>query len=124
MTFMPTPVSIARIAGADLSASQNFFVKQDTSNEKEVVLAAANTDKVFGIVINEPESGDAADVVYSGGTYVKLGGTVAIDDFLGSDANGKAVTVSTTGNYYAARALKAGVLNDLIPVVMERGYIE
>lgn len=114
----------SRKAGADLSASQYLVVKLDANGN--AVLAAAATDAIHGVLANAPKLNETADmaVVNGTGTFkVKLGGIVAKDAFLTSDATGKAVaaTQAIAGAQPTARvfgrALTAGVANDIIEYV-------
>lgn len=102
------------VAGADLSASLYFFVKLNASGN--LVLGAAGTDNIVGIVQNnDGGSGAGATYRFGGTSKVKLGGTVAIGDWVTSDAAGKGVATTTDGNV-AVRALEAGVNGDIIEV--------
>lgn len=114
---------VDRIAGADLSAATNLFkiVKQaaDATNPtgRSVVLASAATDDLFGVLNNQPKSGDTANVRArnSSGTFkVLLNGTVAINDRLTADSTGAAITTTTTGNQVIGIAQEAGVAGQVI----------
>lgn len=105
-------------AAADLSAKQYYLVKTD-ANQK-VVLASAATDAILGILQNAPILGQTADVrlLNGNGTFkVILGGNVAKDAYLTSDAAGKAIATTSTGNRVFGRALSAGSTGDIIEFV-------
>jgi hypothetical protein len=83
------------IAGADLSAKQFTFVKMNTTNR--TVVSAGNGDAAFGVLINDPESGQAATVVTAGRVIVEVGtGGLTAGDEVGVDANGEAVSAAAT----------------------------
>jgi hypothetical protein len=83
------------IAGADLSAKQFTFVKMNTTNR--TVVSAGNGDAAFGVLINDPESGQAATVVTAGRVVVEVGtGGLTAGDEVGVDANGEAVSAAAT----------------------------
>jgi hypothetical protein len=83
------------IAGADLSAKQFTFVKMNTTNR--TVVSAGNGDAAFGVIINDPESGQAATVVTAGRVVVEVGtGGLTAGDEVGVDANGEAVSAAAT----------------------------
>src|ERR671922_317567 len=88
-------------SGADLSAKQYYLAKAD-STQNQVVLAAAATDKILGVILDGgKQSGDAVRIglLNGDGTLnVVAGGTIAIGDYLTSDSNGKAVATTTTGD--------------------------
>lgn len=103
-------------AGADLSAKQFYLVKSNTAVEDGVVLAAAATDEIMGVLMDKPASGEwgAVAMISKGGKApVKYGGTVAKGDKLTSDASGLAITTTTAGNKVIGIAVKAGVANDI-----------
>jgi hypothetical protein len=83
------------IAGADLSAKQFTFVKMNTNDR--TVVSAGNGDAAFGVLINDPESGQAATVVTAGRVIVEVGtGGLTAGDEVGVDANGEAVSAAAT----------------------------
>jgi hypothetical protein len=83
------------IAGADLSAKQFTFVKMNTTDR--TVVSAGNGDAAFGVLINDPESGQAATVVTAGRVVVEVGtGGLTAGNEVGVDANGEAVSAAAT----------------------------
>lgn len=109
-------------AGADLSAKQYYFVKADGT------LCGAG-GKALGILQNSPKSGRAAGIRVFGGSKLVLGGTVAVGDYIASDASGKGVkaTVASVlagtpeplaGDHVIAIALDAGVSGDTVAVML------
>lgn len=81
----------SREAAADLSGKQFFLVKLDANGK--VVLAAAATDNIWGVLQNKPKAGQAAQVRQIGLSKVVAGAaiTVGTHTWLTSDASGKAV---------------------------------
>ena len=115
-------VSIAIPANADLSASQ-FRIAVVNSSEKAAIAAAA-TAKIIGVLYNKPAAADvAAQIAISGVARVTAGGVVAAGDLLTSDANGKAIATTTTGNVLIGRALTAGADTQLIEVLLFPGTV-
>lgn len=115
-------VSIAIPANADLSASQ-FRIAVVNSSEKAAIAAAA-TAKIIGVLYNKPAAADvAAQIAISGVARVTAGGVVAAGDLLTSDANGKAIATTTTGNVLIGRALTAGADTQLIEVLLAPGTV-
>lgn len=108
----------SREAGADLSTKQYYIVKTDANGK--YILATAATDALRGVLVNAPKLGDTADVaiVNGSGTFkVLAGGTIAKDDFLTTDAAGKAIATTTTGNRVFGRAVAAAVSGDIVEYV-------
>lgn len=105
-------------AAVDLSLKQYFLMKQDASGN--AVLAAAGTDKIEGNIVEPALSGAPVTVQTIGIMKVIAGGTIAINDRVTSDANGKAITTTTGGDYSIGRARTAAVAGDYVEVFIER----
>lgn len=111
---------ITREQGADLTTKLYYIVKQDTTANR-VVLASAATDKLFGVISQTNKAGSTAVgapvVVHArnaSGTFkVTAGGTIAINDYITSDANGKAITTVTGGDQALGIACEAAVTGQL-----------
>lgn len=102
-------------AGADLSAKQFYLVKMG-STAGEVVLAAAATDEVIGILQNAPVAGDTALVLLVNGqgtAKVVAGGVWALGNRLGADSNGKVVALSQTGAGSQPTQRSIGIANSV-----------
>lgn len=77
-----------RVAGADLSAKQYFFVKLDSSGR--VVLCSGATDKPYGILQDKPNaSGVGATVMCNGISKVSMAAANTQGNVGGTDANGQ-----------------------------------
>lgn len=97
MATQGNQVRESMIAGADLSAKQWTFVKMNTTDR--TVVSAGDGEAAFGVLINDPASGEAATVVTHGRVIVEVGtGGLTAGDDVGVDANGEAVTADTTAN--------------------------
>ena len=108
----------SREAGADLSTKQYYVVKTDANGK--YILATAATDALRGVLVNAPKLGETADVasINGSGTFkVLAGGTIAKDAYLTTDANGKAIATTTTGNRVFGRAVAAAVSGDIVEYV-------
>ncbi len=103
-----------KITSEDLSAKQFFIVQMDSSGDIE--LAEAATDFIVGVLQNKPESGQGATYRFLGTSKVKLGGTVAIGDWLTTASDGEAIATTTDGNITIGRAIEAGVDQDIAEV--------
>ncbi|WP_050886987.1 capsid cement protein [Bradyrhizobium sp. ORS 285] len=106
------------MAGADLSASQNLIVK--AQSDGTLVLAAAATDAIVGVLKNYPVSGHQAVYQFTGVTKVKAGGTINPGDFVTSNGSGAAVSTTTNGDTVIGRYVgtAAAASGDLIEVQM------
>ena len=107
------------------AAFGEFLAVKVGADNQHVSVASAATDKQIGISQNiSAVAEDPVEVALAGGgAKAKLGGTVAAGDFLTSDAAGKLVVTTTNADHYVAQALEAGVLNDVIAVMVGPGII-
>ena len=102
----------------DLSTKQYYIVKVDTSADVSVVLAAAGTDPIVGVLQNKPKAGIAAVVRWGGSTKVIAGGTITRGDRVTSDSNGKAITTTTNKDVQLGIALQSAVSGDIFEVAL------
>lgn len=67
---------------------------------------------------------DPITVKYSGIAYVKLGGTISRDDAVIAGASGVGVAIgNNTEVFVFGHAMRAGVTDDIIPVMIQRYYV-
>jgi Uncharacterized conserved protein (DUF2190) len=104
----------------DLSAAANLYciVKMDTAADQSVVLAAAATDPIVGVLQNLPKAGKAAVVRHAGTTKVFAGGTITRGDMVTSDASGHAITTTTNKDRMLGIALSSAVASDIVEVLL------
>lgn len=76
-------------AAADLRTKQYHLVEQNTSTGK-VDVCNAPTDKPIGVLQNKPNAGQTADVRMFGISKVVADANLAIDDLIGTSADGQA----------------------------------
>lgn len=96
------------VAAADLSAKRYYAVALGSGGWGVPSVAG---QKVAGILLNDPESGQVAEVQTSEICPAKFGGTIAAGDRLSVTSAGK-LKVAEKGDYVIARALVAGVDGD------------
>lgn len=88
------PGNSAKLAGADLSTKQYYLVKVDSNDE--FVLCDDITDRPFGVLQNNPEQGQEANVQTEGNTKIVGTAALALDVVVSTATSGKAqVGVST-----------------------------
>lgn len=98
--------SMTFVAGSDLSSSQYFFVKLNSSSQ--VVPITGATDVPIGIVQNKPVANDGAEVMMEGVSKLVCSAAITAGNLIGASANGRgAAYVSGTGttNYIQGQAL-------------------
>lgn len=104
------------IAGEDLTKKIGYALKIDAGKVKVATVAGA---ECFGVIMNDNIADKAVGVALTGDVCkAKLGDAVAMGALLACDANGKLVTVDE-GDAVVAKALEAGVAEDLIYVVIK-----
>lgn len=104
---------------ADMSLKQYRFVKGGAA-DGEVVVAAAATDLLLGVLQNTPAAAEAAQLQVVGISKILCGGVVTRFSRLTSDANGKAI-VAVGAQVVGAIALQAGVDGDIISALVIAG---
>jgi hypothetical protein len=105
-------------AAADLRTSQYCFAVLNGSGQAALIGANAIPD---GQIHNLPNTGEMCRLVQKEGVVLKAkyGGTVAVNALLTTDASGRLVT-ATSGQNVVAKALVAGVVNDIGQVLYYR----
>lgn len=92
----------------------------------QIVPAAASTDKLVGVIMNCPTSGDTADVLLinnMGTGKVQAGGNISIGDYLTADSSGHAVATTTSNDLIIGMAISAGASTDTVEYISFRGKI-
>lgn len=99
-----------------LITKQYYIVKQHTDGT--MILAAAGTDKLVGVLMNKPAIGAAANVQIGGTAKVIAGGTISVGAWVTSDASGKAVATTTDKDVVLGKFLgvAAAASGDIIEV--------
>lgn len=101
-----------------MSLKQYFIVKADTANDQSVVLGAAATDPIVGVLQNKPKAGQGALVRFIGTSKVIAGGTITRGDKVTSNASGQAITTVTAGNTVVGIALSSAVVGDIVEILL------
>lgn len=102
-------------AAADLSAQQYRCVTVNASGQAAVANA---TSLVVGILQNNPPSGQAATVAYSGVSKARAGGVIAAGARVTSDASGNVIAAATAGDAVIGVALEGAASGDYIKVLL------
>lgn len=107
----------SREAAASLTTKQHYIVKLDSNGK--IALADSATGLVVGVLQNTPDASEQAVYAFGGTAKVKAGGTVAIGDWVTTNASGKAIATTTAGDVVIGRALEAAVADDIFEVQLE-----
>lgn len=81
---------------SSLATKQYYLMKQHTDGT--LIIAAAATDSIVGVLQNKPVVGAAALVRFSGTSKVIAGGAIPVGAFVTSNASGQAVATTTAGD--------------------------
>lgn len=101
-----------------------FRIIKPGAGVKSAVLAAGPTDKLLGTSDELAHvAGEQVDLAVGPVPFVVLGCNVAAGDALTSDANGAAITTTTTGNRIIGFAEIGGVAGDEIPYLRALGVL-
>lgn len=115
--FSNYSVKVSLKAGEDLSAAQYKFVKLDAATGN-VVACSDVTDIPAGVLQNNPVSGEVAEVLITGGTKIKAGGSASPGDLINTSASATAVklTAGPTGstNYVVGRFLTDAAAGQIV----------
>ena len=116
MASSSTPRIVTYIAAADLSALKNTFVKFGATRDK--VDACGANERAIGILQNDPDNGEVAEVALpGGGAKLKVSEAVALGKMLTSTAAGKGEVADAAGEWVGAIAYEIGAAdNDVIGV--------
>lgn len=87
------------VAAADLSAAQYRLVTPAGA-------LAGSTDAIAGVLQNKPKAGEAAAVRVVGTSKVVAGGSITAGAYVGSNAQGYGVAVTTDGRNVVGVALQ------------------
>lgn len=105
-------------AGADLSSHKHKAVKLNSSGD--VILASALGETVVGVLVNDPTSGQAADVAYAGVVKMIAGATITPMNKIATSAAGLGVvaTAETVNTADAGSASDAVVGGHVIGIAL------
>jgi hypothetical protein len=104
------------VSAADLSEKKGYLCKTDSSGN--IVLAAAATDAILGVIADGGrQSGDTVSVMLINGTgtyKVVSGASFSKDAYLTTDGSGKAIGTTSSGNRVFGRAVRAATGADQV----------
>lgn len=111
------PIIQAFTAGANLSAEQYKLVKFDATNNS--VVLCGNAEKPLGVLMNNPASGEIAEVAVQGGAKVKIASTMStLSGSVASAASGVA-RAAVSGEWAIGTQQDTGVSGDIIPIIID-----
>lgn len=104
-------------AGADLTTHQYKLVKFGADND--TIVLCGNAEKPLGVLMNNPNTGEIAEIAVQGGAKVKIGTTMStLGGSVASAANGVG-RAAVAGEWAIGTQQDAGVSGDLIPIIID-----
>jgi len=111
-------------SGYDYQDEQYYLVKSDTSGSPMTIILGGANEKVIGVLQNEPEQGEAAEVRVDGTSKVVAGTPISVGDMVSCDADGKANKVEAADKWAVGIALEeASAAGDIIEILLCQGYV-
>ena len=112
------------VATGDLSSYQYYVVKHASTAGACKVATTAATDTLMGILQNDPTSGQAAEVAYTGIAYALAEASVTAGSAVTTSSTGRVKTTTTDLDQIVGFALAASSsAGDKIPVQLLRGTL-
>lgn len=112
--------TLARLAGADLSAKLHHFAT--LNSDEEIILATASTP-VSGVITEGAPQGQAASIQTGNIAKVKSAGNINAGQLVASDDNGQAVVASGAGKFVAGEALNTVQAGEIVSVQLQFGRL-
>lgn len=111
------------VAGADLTAKQYHAVRFNTTERQIIAITDANAQQPIGVLQNDPDNGQSADVAYFGVIKGELGATVSYGDTLAVNNDGEfiqdaEVSGGGTDLHHLGYALEAGADGEIIDILL------
>ena len=113
MAYTESNISVTLVAGADLRTHQYKFVSVAADGEVELTGDDAHAD---GVLLNAPNTGEAAEVALAGIVKVKCGAAVTRGGDVSSGANGAAKNADTSAAINGT-ALETGASGRVISII-------
>ena len=107
-------------AGADLSANQFSPVKLDSDGN--IVLAAATTDVVIGVLQDNPAAGQMGSVMTLGVSKVKAGAAINIGNLLTAYTGGTAKAATSGNKVFGIAITPASAAGEIITALVVPGF--
>ena len=121
----PAVIYSGLTASATLAAKQYYLVKM-ASTAGEVIVAAANTDDILGVLQNDAAADEPVAIGIGGVLKVSAEASVSVGDWVTSSTTGRAKTTTTDGDVVIGHAIDASsAAGDIIRVVsaLSRLYV-
>ena len=113
MAYTESNISVTLTAGADLRLHQFKFVSIAADGDVELTANDAHAD---GVLLNAPNTGEAAEVAISGIVKVECGAVVTRGGDVASGANGEAKNAATASSVLGT-ALETGADGRVVSIL-------
>lgn len=120
MAYTTNIYSTTLEAAEDLTEKQYFAVKVDNTGKAELCDTAG--ERVFGVIQNKPNTGEAVSVMLLGISKIEVGtGGVTAGSLWQTDASGKAIN-ATSGDYSLGTVLETRNDGEIATVTVGTGF--
>lgn len=112
----------------DLSAASNLYRLVEMSGQDQIDVCDNAADIAIGVLQNKPKAGEAATIALAGKSKVLTDGTVnggiSVGSYVGTNAVGKGVRKTASGDRYIGTAEDPSTVDGvIIGVRLEQGFI-
>jgi hypothetical protein len=115
-------IQITGFTAQSTLAEKQFHAVVACSTAGKVKVGSASSDKILGILQNDPAAGEAAEIVGIGNSKAVMAAGVAFGDMLTVNSTGQLTTTTTAGDRVVAIALEAsGGAGYIHPVLVVPG---
>ena len=105
-------------AAVDLTAAANRYRGVEITAESTVDVADATTDAVIGVLHNNPDAGQAAQVQVAGTTPAKAGAAISAGAKVMCEADGDFETATATNNVVGIAKTAAGADGEIFALLL------
>jgi hypothetical protein len=110
-------IQITGFVAATTLASYQWCPVKPASTADQVKLATATTDKIIGLLVNNPTSGQACEIVGLGNAKARAAASVSAGDMLVPNSTGY-LKAATAGRAVAMALAASSNAGDIIPVLV------
>jgi len=119
-----TPGTLYSLVSSASLASKQYYMVKLASTAGEVIVGAANTDAIIGVVYNDPAAGQEAQIAVGGVLKVAGEASVSAGNWVTCSSTGRAKATTTDGDVVLGTALDAtSSAGDIIRVVFWPGRL-
>lgn len=113
MAFTEQIVEVSALAAADYSTTGQYLGVKLTSTANTVELADTNGEQIYGVLQNDPASGETARVAIGGICKAEAGAAIAVGALVAVDTDGQFITAATADTAVGFARSAAGAAGEV-----------